>query len=56
MPMYKYKCPNCGNEHKWGSRQQPVCKECGEKMVRVYGPPGIILKGGGFFSTEDRNH
>jgi len=54
MPMYKYKCPVCGKVKRWKSRWKPECPKCGVLMKRVYKPAGFILKGGGFFSTENR--
>ena len=54
MPTYKFKCPECGKEKSWASRWEPVCKECGIKMMRVFSPASFILKGGGYFSAENR--
>jgi putative FmdB family regulatory protein len=54
VPTYKFKCPACGTEKSWKSRWEPDCPNCGSKMKREYGKPGFILKGGGFYSTENR--
>lgn len=54
MPTYRYECPICGKQHTWKSRWQPVCDVCGVKMNRVYKAAGFILKGGGYYSAENR--
>jgi len=56
MPTYEFKC-SCGEEKAtfFDSIQEhivlPVCT-CGKKMKRQFSPPGIIFKGGGFYSTS----
>lgn len=60
MPVYTYRCENCGVEfdHRQ-SFQDPyltVCPECGAKALRrVYKPVGIIFKGSGFYATDHRS-
>ena len=60
MPVYTYRCENCGVEfdHRQ-SFQDPyltVCPECGAKALRrVYKPVGIVFKGSGFYATDHRS-
>jgi putative FmdB family regulatory protein len=49
MPVYKYRCDNCGVqfEKKQSFSDQPLirCKECGKKTLKkVYQPVGIVFK------------
>lgn len=60
MPIYTYRCENCGVQFE---RQQhftdpPLtrCPECNKKALRkVYTPVGIVFKGSGFYSTDHRS-
>lgn len=60
MPIYTYRCENCGVQF---DRQQhfddPVlkkCPECGKLALRkVYLPVGIVFKGSGFYATDHRS-
>ena len=60
MPIYTYRCENCGVQFE---RQQhfndlPLtrCPECGKKTLRkVYTPVGIVFKGSGFYATDNRS-
>ena len=55
MPVYEFKCV-CGQENQRnapiaiGRVILPVCI-CGKIMKRKFSPPGIILKGKGFYKT-----
>ena len=60
MPIYTYQCENCGV--RFGRQQSfsdPVlkqCPECLEEALRkVYTPVGIVFKGSGFYSTDNRS-
>ena len=56
MPIYQYRCKNCGNEveilQNSTKLQSPECKKCGCKMANIISPVGIIFKGGGFHVTD----
>ena len=57
MPVYKYRCDNCGVqfEKQQSFSDQPLvrCPECGKKTLRkVYQPVGIVFKGSGFYATD----
>jgi hypothetical protein len=32
-----------------------ICPECGGTLRKVFGLPGIVLKGGGFYKTDNRS-
>ncbi len=54
MKEYTFKCINCGN--KFDGQYQgeanvfntPPCVKCDGSTIRVYVPPAISFKGGGF--------
>jgi putative FmdB family regulatory protein len=55
-----YRCGNCGFqfEHRQKFSDDPleVCPECEESALRkVYLPVGIVFKGSGFYSTDNRS-
>jgi len=60
MPIYTYRCDNCGVQF---DRQQhfddPIlkkCPECGKLTLRkVFLPVGIVFKGSGFYATDHRS-
>ena len=57
MPIYTYKCENCGIqfERHQSFSDQPLthCPECNKKDLRkVYTPVGIVFKGSGFYATD----
>ena len=58
MPTYDYKCKKCDNRfEKLQSLNDKVlkeCQKCGGELVRVFHPVGIIYKGSGFYSTDNR--
>ena len=60
MPIYTYQCENCGVRfERQQSFSDPVlkkCPECLEEALRkVYTPVGIVFKGSGFYSTDNRS-
>ena len=60
MPIYTYQCENCGVRFdRQQSFSDPVlkqCPECLEETLRkVYTPVGIVFKGSGFYSTDNRS-
>ena len=56
MPIYSYKCGNCGEVFdklvKAGGNGKVKCVECKSDTKRVFSPVGIIFKGSGFYSTD----
>jgi putative FmdB family regulatory protein len=56
MPIYSYKCDNCGEVFdklgKVGENGKVKCVECKSDTQRVFSPVGIIFKGSGFYSTD----
>jgi putative FmdB family regulatory protein len=56
MPLYTYKCKNCGKVvekfHKMSVNGAEKCEDCGSETLRVFLPTGIIFKGSGFYSTD----
>lgn len=60
MPIYIYRCDNCGVQFERHQKfsDQPItrCPECSKKTLRkVYQPVGIVFKGSGFYSTDNRS-
>ena len=60
MPIYTYRCDNCGVqfERQQSFDEAPLtrCPECSKKALRkVYTPVGIVFKGSGFYSTDHRS-
>ena len=60
MPIYTYRCENCGVQFE--RRQKftddplkhcPVCKK--NTLRKVYLPVGIVFKGSGFYATDNRS-
>jgi len=57
MPIYTYRCENCGVQfektQKFTDNPLIQCPECGKKTLRkVYTPVGIVFKGSGFYATD----
>ncbi len=60
MPVYTYRCDNCGVQFdKKQSFSDPIvkiCPECGKKSIhKIYTPIGIVFKGSGFYATDHRS-
>lgn len=60
MPIYTYRCENCGvqfeRQQKFSEQPLTRCPECSKKTLRkVYTPVGIVFKGSGFYSTDNRS-
>ncbi len=65
MPIYDYKCPNCGIEAEFIHKiDQPFQRICGECMMQgknammekqISKPSGIHFKGNGFYETDYKN-
>lgn len=56
MPIYSYKCNNCGKifeKFEKSSNQNKVfCTDCASEALRIFSPVGIVFKGKGFYSTD----
>src|SRR5215831_12759670 len=60
MPTYRYRCAKCGDEMEtWQSfDEKPKTRHtggCGGKLQKVMSPAGIVLKGSGFYKTDNRS-
>ena len=60
MPTYEYKCKKCGStfEKFQSIKEDPIkkCKKCGGEVHRLISKNGnFILKGSGYYSTDNRN-
>lgn len=58
MPTYEYRCQDCGTSvevvQSFSAEPLTVCGVCGGRLRRVFHPVGIVLKGSGFYSTDNR--
>ncbi|MBA7509197.1 hypothetical protein ES705_01142 [subsurface metagenome] len=56
MPIYSYKCENCGRIfdkfQKVGGDGNIKCIFCNSNTNRLFSPVGIIFKGSGFYTTD----
>ena len=57
MPIYEYRCNNCGHEfdtlQKVSDEPLKVCPECNEpQLVKKVSAAGFRLKGGGWYETD----
>ncbi len=60
MPIYTYRCENCGvqfeQQQSFSDAPLTRCPECNKKALRkVYTPVGIVFKGSGFYATDHRS-
>ncbi len=59
MPLYAYECKECGVhfERRQGFDDAPIkiCPECEGEVHRLIQPAGIVFKGSGFYSTDNKN-
>ncbi len=60
MPVYTYRCENCGvqfeREQSYSDAPLQICPECRKKSLKkVISPVGIIFKGSGFYSTDHKS-
>ena len=59
MPTYDYRREKCGEslEVYQSFSDAPLTKHkgCGGKLVKVLSAAGIVLKGSGFYKTDNRN-
>ncbi len=60
MPVYTYRCTNCGfvfdQQQKFSDAPLTRCPECSKKTLqKVFQPVGIVFKGSGFYATDHRS-
>jgi putative FmdB family regulatory protein len=59
MPTYEYRCAKCGEQFDvyQSFSDEPLTKHkgCGGKVSKVLGAAGIVLKGSGFYKTDNRS-
>jgi len=59
MPTYEYRCAKCGEhlEVFQSFSEAPLTKhqKCGGKLTKVLSAAGIVLKGSGFYKTDNRS-
>jgi putative FmdB family regulatory protein len=58
MPTYEYRCKSCNGQfeawQKMSDDPLTTCPTCGGPVRRLLFPAGIVFKGGGFYSTDQR--
>jgi putative FmdB family regulatory protein len=58
VPTYEYACSSCGNHfdtvQSFSDPPLEKCEICGGHLRRVFHPAGILFKGSGFYSTDNR--
>ena len=58
MPTYEYECTECGERVEVFQRitDDPLteCPVCGGPLRKLFHPAGILFKGSGFYSTDNR--
>src|SRR5690242_11248432 len=59
MPTYEYRCAKCGEQLEvfQSFSDAPLTKHasCGGKLSKVMSAAGVILKGSGFYKTDNRS-
>jgi putative FmdB family regulatory protein len=59
MPTYEYRCAKCEQHFDvyQSFSETPLTKHegCGGKLTKVLSPAGIVLKGSGFYKTDNRS-
>jgi putative FmdB family regulatory protein len=59
MPTYEYACSKCDERfdvyQSFSDEPLKRHKGCGGKLTKVFGPVGIVLKGSGFYKTDNRS-
>jgi len=59
MPTYEYRCAKCGEHFDvyQSFSEDPLTKHpgCGGKVTKVMAAAGIVLKGSGFYKTDNRS-
>ena len=57
MPIYEYKCSQCGNQfevlHRINEKPKLKCDSCGStKVTRLLSAGAFVFKGSGFYATD----
>jgi len=56
MPLYEYRCSNCGDRieviQRVSDPPYDSCQKCGGAMKKVVSAPAIQFKGSGFYKTD----
>ena len=57
MPIYDYKCSQCGHEieviQKISDKLKTICPKCNTKSLKkLISAPSFSLKGGGWYETD----
>ena len=57
MPIYDYKCSNCGHEieviQKISDKPKTICPKCNTKSLKkLISAPSFRLKGSGWYETD----
>ena len=59
MPTYEYRCAKCGDDlevfQTFAEKALTRHAGCGGKLAKVFSPAGIVLKGSGFYKTDNRS-
>ena len=59
MPIYGYRCTECGHElevlQSMSAEPLKVCSECGGALRKLLYPVGVQFKGSGFYTTDYRS-
>ena len=58
MPIYEYRCENCGKFEKMQKFSEPalvVCPECAGQVQRIISKNvGVVFKGSGFYKNDSK--
>jgi len=58
MPLYDYKCTQCGKitevRHGFNESHAEPCPSCGGALQRVFSAAPIVFKGSGYYITDSR--
>jgi putative FmdB family regulatory protein len=58
MPLYDYKCQQCGKvtevRHGFDASHTDPCPSCGGALKRVFSAAPIVFKGSGYYITDSR--
>ena len=56
MPLYEYKCKQCGHRFEriqsYSAEDAKECPVCQGKVERLISAPAVQFKGSGFYSTD----
>lgn len=59
MPTYEYRCKECGQHvevvQSFTDDPLTICGNCGGALRKVFSPVGVVLKGSGFYRTDNRS-